>query len=314
MSRTWSAELEAHFAGQRSTLVACMRITTTGDDVLRFTEHVEDLPINGETFEHMNSFDPGALADTLSFSVSNAEVTVFLGENEQITELDVLAQKLDSATVDVFMVNYSDLSQGSLILAQDWTVGEITIGEARVTLEIRSLAQKLSQTIVELTSPLCRADLGDVRCQVNLDEGASSGESSAFESRFSYTGSVESVTDNATFIDSGSIDQASFSSAVSSADPLQRVFQFGKLTWLTGVNAGVQIQVRDWDPSTGEFTLFEAQPRGITIADTFQVYWGCDKRFPTCGARYGNKVNFQGEPHVPGNDVMDRYEVPPSDF
>jgi uncharacterized phage protein (TIGR02218 family) len=34
---------------------------------------------------------------------------------------------------------------------------------------------------------------------------------------------------------------------------------------------------------------------------------GCDKRFETCVSRFGNAVNFRGEPHLPGNDLLTRY-------
>ncbi len=31
---------------------------------------------------------------------------------------------------------------------------------------------------------------------------------------------------------------------------------------------------------------------------------GCDKRFATCGARFGNAINFRGFPTVPGGDFL----------
>jgi uncharacterized phage protein (TIGR02218 family) len=34
---------------------------------------------------------------------------------------------------------------------------------------------------------------------------------------------------------------------------------------------------------------------------------GCDKRFETCVTRFANAVNFRGEPHLPGNDLLMRY-------
>ncbi|MCU0890414.1 MAG: phage BR0599 family protein, partial [Sandarakinorhabdus sp.] len=36
---------------------------------------------------------------------------------------------------------------------------------------------------------------------------------------------------------------------------------------------------------------------------------GCDKRFATCRDRFGNGLNFRGEPHVPGGDLLTRYEI-----
>jgi hypothetical protein len=34
---------------------------------------------------------------------------------------------------------------------------------------------------------------------------------------------------------------------------------------------------------------------------------GCDHTLPTCAERFANAVNFQGEPFLPGNDLVVRY-------
>ena len=34
---------------------------------------------------------------------------------------------------------------------------------------------------------------------------------------------------------------------------------------------------------------------------------GCDHTIATCAARFGNAINFQGEPFLPGNDLLTRY-------
>ncbi len=36
---------------------------------------------------------------------------------------------------------------------------------------------------------------------------------------------------------------------------------------------------------------------------------GCDHTLATCQARFGNAVNFQGEPFLPGNDLLARYPM-----
>ena len=37
---------------------------------------------------------------------------------------------------------------------------------------------------------------------------------------------------------------------------------------------------------------------------------GCDHTLGTCSGRFGNAVNFRGEPFLPGNDLLTRYPVP----
>ena len=37
---------------------------------------------------------------------------------------------------------------------------------------------------------------------------------------------------------------------------------------------------------------------------------GCDHTLETCATRFANAVNFQGEPFLPGNDLLTRYASP----
>jgi len=37
---------------------------------------------------------------------------------------------------------------------------------------------------------------------------------------------------------------------------------------------------------------------------------GCDHTLDTCATRFGNAINFQGEPFLPGNDLLTRYPAP----
>ena len=41
--------------------------------------------------------------------------------------------------------------------------------------------------------------------------------------------------------------------------------------------------------------------------DAFTVKAGCDKAFSTCKAKFANDLNFQGFPHLPGNDAAYGY-------
>ena len=86
-------------------------------------------------------------------------------------------------------------------------------------------------------------------------------------------------------------------------------FRFGTLDWTTGPNAGRRAEVLAHDRSDGiaVLTLLEAPIRPIGAGDNFTIRAGCDKRIATCGARFGNLVNFRGFPHIPGQDTILRY-------
>ena len=51
------------------------------------------------------------------------------------------------------------------------------------------------------------------------------------------------------------------------------------------------------------------QPLSVIIEPGHRAYVreGCDHTVYTCSSRFGNAVNFQGEPFLPGNDVLTRY-------
>jgi len=123
-------------------------------------------------------------------------------------------------------------------------------------------------------TPECRYDLGDSRCTINLTP-------------LTVTGTVTSVTDNATFADT-------------SQTAATGAFNYGKLTWTGGANTGLSMEVKTWDGVNQIFTLWLPMPNTITAGDTYSVYSGCDKRFTTCTAKFSNAVNFGGFPYVPG--------------
>ena len=53
--------------------------------------------------------------------------------------------------------------------------------------------------------------------------------------------------------------------------------------------------------------LRDLPPVAIAAGTRFRLTEGCDKRFATCRGRFSNSINFRGEPHLPGNDLLTRY-------
>ncbi|HUH77035.1 MAG TPA: phage BR0599 family protein, partial [Devosia sp.] len=45
----------------------------------------------------------------------------------------------------------------------------------------------------------------------------------------------------------------------------------------------------------------------VAVGDTLRVTAGCDRRFASCKAKFGNAVNFRGFPHIPGSDYVLRH-------
>ena len=189
---------------------------------------------------------------------------------ESLTEAEILSGKYDFAEIEMFLVNYRDLAQGTLPLRRGW-IGEITWNGRRFVAEIRGLSQKLSQTIGELYSPTCRATLGDARCKVDMTSRT-------------VTGTVTHITSEVIFSDETRSEPAG-------------TFNNGILTFLTGRNKDLNIEIKEYNNI--QLTLFLAFPFLLQIGDSYRLTYGCDKRLETCGTRFGNILNFRGEPHIP---------------
>ena len=175
MTKAASANMIAHIAGETTTLATCWKIKSVdGSKLLGFTDHDKDLVVNigdGDgsiTYKAATGYTRSAIKSTASLSVDNLDVDMVLDDDE-ISDKDLRNGVYDDAEVKIFQVNYESLSDGIIRLRRG-TLGEVKIlepGEANV--ELRGMSQKLSQNIVELYSPDCRADLGDSRCKVKIE-------------------------------------------------------------------------------------------------------------------------------------------------
>ena len=160
-----SPALASHLAGAVTTLATCWRISRTDGVVFRFTDHDQDLVVDGEVYEASAGYSRTAISNDAGMGVDNLDVEgVF--DSAAVTEEELRAGLFDRAEVRIFLVNWADPSMGILRLRRGW-FGEAVLTEQGVfRTELRGLTQALSQRIGQLYSPECRADLGDHRCRV----------------------------------------------------------------------------------------------------------------------------------------------------
>ena len=79
----------------------------------------------------------------------------------------------------------------------------------------------------------------------------------------------------------------------------------GSLRWLDGPQAGMTMEVMSADGSG--LTLDIALDPALQPGARALLREGCDHRLKTCHQRFANAANFQGEPFLPGNDLLARY-------
>lgn len=274
---TQSTALATHRGLDGTTLAWCWKVTRRDAQVFCFTSADIPLPIDGLMYEASTGFMPSAIEGKADLSVPNLEVNGLL-DSESITEDDLRAGRWDGASVELFEVNYLDLSQGVMNL-RTGTIGDVRVGRLTFQAELRGLAQALQQPIGELYSPSCAATLGDARCKVDLGPLTVSGALTSVDSARAFADTLRTEADD--------------------------YFGAGLITWTSGLNTGLQMEVRDYTQSGGTFVLALPMPYTVHVDDTYNLVPGCRKRaILDCKTKFSNIVNFRGHPYVPGNDKV----------
>jgi uncharacterized phage protein (TIGR02218 family) len=270
-----SPTLKTHLASEVTTLALCWKVTRKDGVASGFTSFSRDLVVDGITYKASTGFTPTAIETSAGLAVDQLEVEAILNDTS-ITEADLQAGKYDYAAIEIFLVNYQDLTQGKLVL-RTGTLGEVTVRKGVFVAEIRGLSQAFQRQIGELYSPTCRVKrLGDNRCKIDL-------------APYTHTLTVSAVTNQRSFAHAASLKQDGY-------------FQMGLVEWLTGANAGLEIEVKTY--ASGVFTLVQAMPYTIAVGNTFKAIRGCNRTFETCRTVFNNVLNFRGEPHLPGIDQI----------
>jgi uncharacterized phage protein (TIGR02218 family) len=281
--RTIPSALQAKLNSGATTLCRCYVLSRADGVVLGFTDHDADIVIDGVTCNAGTGLTASEVTTRLGLAVDGNEIFGALAD-EALTEADLAAGRYDAATVDTWLVDWSEPSL-RVLLSVD-TLGEVRRDGGAFTAELRSITDKLNLENGRLFTATCSADLGDARCTVALDNDTFRG--------FGAVGTLKGI----------SVFAASGLDAFADG-----WFTAGHLIFTSGANADSAVEVKLHTNAGGAvtLTLWQAMAEPIAAGDTFIVKAGCDKRFNTCRARFDNGVNFRGFPHIPGNDFVVRY-------
>lgn len=272
-----SSELKGHISQELTSMVTCWVLARRDGVRQAFTTHDREIDFDNLTFRPVNSFLPSSVSSTNSLNVDNLEVSALLSSDGMDAE-DISAGLFDHGTISIFQVNWQDLTQGKLHIRSGW-LGEFIVKDQNFTVEIRGLTQKLQQTIGDVFSPECRADLGASGCHVNL-------------AQYSTMGFVTEVVGLDSFRDTDRAEADGW-------------YDYGLLRWLRGSNAGFKAEVKIF--ANGQFVLFDMPPEPMAVGDMYMVVAGCDKRSGTCKVKFQNFENFKGETAIPGTDSLYNY-------
>lgn len=271
--------LAAHLATGATTLCHCWRLIRRDGVVMGFTDHDVDLVVSGTLCSARTGTDSTAAEQLLGFGAGGGEVTGALA-SAALNETDLANGLYDGATIETWLVNWSDVTQ--TLLLDIHTLGQVARSEFAFSAELRSLAQEFEQERGRLFQLGCAADLGDARCKVALTGATFVAQDQV------------SATDGRIYL------------AAALAGYANDWFSGGEVTFTSGANKGATFIIKQHSVYAGAnaLSLWTPTANPIVIGDTFTVSAGCDKFFATCQNKFANSPNFRGFPHIPGNDLV----------
>ena len=275
--------LREHLDSGTTTLCHCWRLQTQGGEVMGFTDHDRGLTFDGVDFEAEAGFTATEIESATGFKVDNLEASGALS-SARLNETRILASDFDNAAIDVWLVNWQEVSQR--ILLRRGNLGEVTHGSLGFTAELRGLAHALNQPQGRIYQYGCDARLGDSRCTVDLEDPA-----------YKAVVTVMSAEENRRF-------------TVTGAESFEEGwFARGTAEFSSGANAGRKGEIKFHREASAESLIELWQPPPFAVLAGAQIILraGCDKQFGTCKAKFANGVNFRGFPHIPGDDFVLSY-------
>lgn len=260
--------------GELTSLALCWRIERSDGAGLGLTSH--DAPVNagGVTYIPSPGIVPAAVTRTLGTKPGSGEVEGSLASHA-MNARDLSLGRWNGAGVRLTAVDWVGPDAGAIQLVAG-ELGDVSIGGESFSADLRGAAARLEAPVGPSTSPECRARFGDKKCRVDL-------------AGRSMRASVVASADAELTLDRSVGD----------------AFRFGRLRYLSGENTGLTTIVL---AVAGATVRVRDLPRGVVLPGcAVELREGCDKRFATCTGRFNNAVNFRGEPHLPGNDLLTRY-------
>jgi uncharacterized phage protein (TIGR02218 family) len=253
-----------------TTLCDCWRLVRRDGLAMGFTDHDEDLLIDGTLYRASSAVGACAQESATGLAADTTEISGALTD-DAITASDIDAGLYDGARIERWLVDWRDPDQKVCLFAGH--LGDITREGAAFKAEVLGLAAALNATTGRVFQPLCDARLGDGRCGVTLQ-----GPPYVIEAR------ILSIDDGALAIEGIDTQPGGW-------------FANGRLRWSSGDETTI---IGHW--LDGTVHRISLQTPGGGVGETCTLVVGCDRRAETCRGKFDNIINFRGFPHMPGED------------
>jgi uncharacterized phage protein (TIGR02218 family) len=253
----------------------CWRLERRDGMVLGLTSHDRDLMLAGLLYRAAPGMRPSSIEQNDRIEAHSIDLTGAIS-SAAIRAEDIAAGRWDCARLTLLIANWEAPGGDALVVATG-ELGNIVQRGGGFSAELSGPLAGLDQQRVPVTTPTCRAALGDRQCRVALAPLTRVVRVTAISGR--------SVTVGA---------------ALASG-----AFVLGRLRWLDGALAGVETAIMAQDGV--QLVLADMPVLAPPLPARVRLRAGCDKRLETCAGRFDNAINFRGEAHLPGFDLLTRY-------
>ncbi len=260
--------------GELTSVSVCWRLERSDGAGLALTSHDQPVRSGGTSYDPEPGITPAAVTRSLGLEPHSGEIAGALS-SDALDPVDLALGRWDGARASLIAVDWVDES-GTAIQLISGEIGSTSISGDGFSADLRGAAARLDDPVCPATSAECRAQFGDKQCRVDL-----AGRTLAAQ--------VVSVDEGKLTLDRIVTNE----------------FVLGRLRYLSGSNCGLSTIML---AVNGPVVSVRDLPRAIVESGCkVELREGCDKRFQTCVGRFANAVNFRGEPHLPGNDLLTRY-------
>jgi uncharacterized phage protein (TIGR02218 family) len=266
------------FGAELETVSTYWRVARPDGVTLGFSSHDRDLWFNGVLHQSAPGMVPSAIRRTTTTEPDSAEMQGAL-DHAAIRAVDLEVGRFEGAAVEVGLVDWETGESEPLFAGR---IGTVSQGDGGFSAELLSAKAALGRELVPRTAPTCRAVFCGPGCTLS-------------PARFTHELRVAAID-----APRGMVRFAGWADA----GPLL----WGSLRWTDGAEAGLSFAILDQDG--GWIGFDRSLPPNLAPGDRAVALEGCDHTLDTCASRFGNAVNFQGEPFLPGNDLLVRYGNP----
>jgi uncharacterized phage protein (TIGR02218 family) len=271
MSRVW-------FAGEVETVATFWRVLRRDGVTLGFATHDRDLWFDGVLHRAAPGLTPSAIRRSVDLQPDSAEVEGALS-HDAVSAADLALGRFDGSRILIGLVDWETLEREVIYRGE---IGAVAEEAGRFTAELASRKAELQLDPIPRTSPTCRAEFCGPGCALS---GAAFDHPAAITSH--------DLPGNAVTLDL--------------ALPPDSLLG-GTLRWIDGVYTGLRMGIAGIE--SGALVLDAPLDLALPAGTRAIVREGCDRTLATCAGRFGNALNFQGEPFMPGNDQIARYGLP----